>query len=406
MKRIRIFVVYGATLLVIFSMLGLSVAAAQVQYISALAYAATDTQAPTAPKGLTVTDKTHTSISLSWTASNDNIKVKGYQIFRDGKKISTSSKTTYTNSNLVPGVQYTYAVRAYDAAGNLSESSIVITAATISDSQSPSVPGDLTASAVSFTSAALTWKPSTDNVGIKGYEIYCNDKKVAATSASFYEYKKLTPGIAYTFYIKAYDKAGNYSPQSNYASVNTPQDNTAPAPPAELKAASVSATEIALTWSPSSDNVKVRGYDIIRDGIKIGSTSKTSYISKGLFPGKSYLYNVRASDVSGNLSGSSNSLTVTTLEDSQAPTAPTNLKVTAVNGASVSISWTASADNGKIAGYQIYCNGIVITTSVSTSRTVKNPFTPGLYEFWVKAYDRAGNLSDASNTVTATTASK
>lgn len=390
MKRTKIFTRWVTILIIIFSMLCQSVAAS-------------DTQAPTTPKGLTVTGKTHTSISLSWTDSNDNLKVKGYQIFRDGKKISTSSKAAYTNSNLVPGVQYTFAVRAYDTAGNVSESSTAINAATLSDLQNPSAPEDLKASTATFTSVSLSWKPSIDNVGIKGYEVYCNDKKVASTSAVFYEYKKLTPGIAYIFYIKAYDKAGNFSSESNSVSVNTLSDKIAPAPPAGLKASSVAVSEVNLTWSPAFDNVGVKGYDIIRDGVKIGAVSKTIYCSKGLFPGKSYSYTVRASDISGNLSNSSSPLKVNTLKDSQAPAPPSNLKVTAVNGASVSLSWTASTDNGKTAGYQIYCNGIVINTSISASRIVKNPFGPGLYEFWIKAYDQSGNLSASSNTVAVAT---
>ncbi|KUO76621.1 MAG: hypothetical protein APF77_16515 [Clostridia bacterium BRH_c25] len=397
MKKKRILARYGASLLIIFSML--------CSIIAAEAYASPDTQAPAAPKRLTAADASHTAISLNWAEAYDNTKVKGYQVYRDGKKIISTSKTTYTNTGLIPGTTYAYAVRAYDAAGNVSESSNVISAATIGDLQNPSTPEGLTAASVTFTSASLTWKPSTDNVGIKGYEIYCNDKKVASTSSTSYEYKKLTPGTAYTFSIKAYDKAGNYSSQSNRVSVNTAPDKTAPSPPDGLKASSVSLTEVNLTWSPSSDNVKVRGYDIIRDGIKVGTSSKTSYCSKGLFPGKSYTYTVRASDISGNLSGSSSSINVATLKDQQAPKAPSGLKVTAVKNSSVSLTWTASTDNGKVAGYQIYCNGLVISTAAGISRIVANPFGPGSVEFYIRAYDQAGNLSDGSNTVTAVTPS-
>ncbi|MHB1394562.1 MAG: fibronectin type III domain-containing protein [Clostridia bacterium] len=319
---------------------------------------------PTAPKGLTATNKTYTAISLRWTDSYDNRSVKGYQVYRDGKKITSTSKTTYTNTDLIPGRKYTYAIKAYDAAGNVSDSSIVLNATTISDPQSPSAPRDLTASSETFTSIALTWESSTDNVGIKCYEVYCNDKKISSTSATYYECKKLTPGTAYTFYIKAYDKAGNYSAQSNRVSANTVSDKTAPSTPGGLKTSSVTVTEVNLTWPPASDNVKVKGYDIIRDGVKIGTTSKTSYCNKSLIPGKNYTYTVIAYDISGNLSGNSSPLKVTTLKDLQAPTAPSELKVTAVKESSVSLAWAASADNAKVAGYQIYCNGIVITTAV------------------------------------------
>lgn len=395
MKRMKTFVRYGAMILIMLSMLCQTVIASK----------APDTKSPTAPKGLTVTDRTHTTISLSWTSSSDDTKVKGYQIYKDGKKITTTTKTTYMNKDLVPGMKYTYHIKAYDAAGNLSESSSAVNAVTISDTQNPSAPGDLTATSLTYTTASLTWKPSTDNVGVKGYEIYCNGKKIASVSAAFYECKRLTPGATYTFYIKAYDKAGNYSAQSNLITTATSADKAAPSTPDELKASSVTLTEVNLTWEPASDNVSVKGYDILRDGVKIGSTTKTSYCNKSLIPGKSYTYTVRASDASGNLSGSSQSLEVTTLKDTQPPTAPTGLKVTDIKGSSVYLAWTASKDNAKIAGYQIYCNGLVISTAARTSRVVKSPFGMGSDVFWIKAYDQAGNLSGSSNTVSAVTLS-
>jgi chitodextrinase len=274
------------------------------------------------------------------------------------------------------------------------------------DTQAPIAPKELTATYVTFTSAALTWQPAADNVGIKGYEIYCNGKKVASTSSTVYEYKKLSPSAAYLFYVKAYDKAGNYSIQSNCISVKTQTDKTAPSVPSGLKASSVSVTEVNLIWAPSSDNVNIGGYDIFRNGVKIGTTSKTSYSNKKLIPGKSYTYTVRASDISGNLSISSAPLTVNTTRDSQAPTAPKELKITAIKGASVSLEWIASTDNSKIAGYQIYCNGIVIATAAGTSRIVKSPFSLSSDVYYIKAYDIAGNLSAGSNTVTAVIASE
>lgn len=274
------------------------------------------------------------------------------------------------------------------------------------DTQSPTAPGKLTASSVSHTGAALTWKASTDNVGIKSYELYCNEKKVASTTKTYYEYKKLSPGSTYSFYVKACDKAGNYSERSNFASVSTIPDKTAPSTPGGLKASSVTVTEVNLAWQPASDNVKVRGYDIIRDGIKIGTTTRTSYCSKGLIPGKAYTYMVRTSDICGNLSVSSSPLKVSALEDTEAPSPPAELKIAAIKGNSVSLAWTASKDNGKVAGYQIYCNGLVISTAARTSRTLKSPFGTGYDVYWIKAYDQSGNLSESSNTVTAITTSE
>ena len=271
------------------------------------------------------------------------------------------------------------------------------------DVQAPTAPKDLQAASVTFTSVVLSWKPSVDNIGIKSYEVYCNGKKAASTTATVYEYKQASPGAAYIFFIKAYDKAGNYSPQSSSISVYTPADKAPPSTPSGFKSSSVSETEVNLVWTASSDNVSVRGYDILRNGVKIGTTSKTSYCNKNLTPSKSYTYTVRALDVSGNLSDSSAPLMVTTAKDTQAPTAPGELKITAIKGSSVSLEWIASTDNSKIAGYQIYCNGIVIATAAGTSRIVNSPFNRGSDTYSIKAYDIAGNLSANSNTVTAIT---
>lgn len=368
--------------------------------------AASDTQAPTVPKGLTVTGKTHTTITLGWAGSSDNIKVKGYQLYRDGKKITTTTKTVYTNKSLIPGRNYTYTVKAYDEAGNLSESSNTVIATTLSDLQSPSTPKSLRATAATFNTISIAWEPSADDVGIKDYEIYCNGKKIASPAATYYECKRLKPGTSYTFYIKACDKAGNYSAESNRISAGTTPDNAAPSIPAELRTSSVTVTEVNLAWQPALDNVKVKGYDILRDGVKIATTSKTSYCNKNLTPGKNYAYSVRASDTSGNISKSSKALNVTTLKDSQPPAAPTKLRVTDIKGSNIYLEWTASTDNAKVTGYQIYCNGIVIATAARTSRVVKSPFGLGVDMYWIKAYDQSGNLSPSSNIISAVTFSK
>lgn len=282
----------------------------------------------------------------------------------------------------------------------MSNDSTSITPATKNDTQVPSIPGALAVFSTNYTSITLTWNPSTDNTSIKSYEIYCNSRKTAATSATYYACKGLTPGKTYTFFVKAYDIAGNYSVQSNSISAATVSDNAPPSIPSGLKTSSITATEVNLTWSPSSDNVKVKGYDIFCDGSKIGSTSKTSYCSEGLVPGKSYTYTVRAIDSVGNISDNSSPLKITTQKDLESPTAPAGLKVNSVNGSSVSLTWNASVDNIKVKGYQVFCDSFKIATTTRTYCTVKSPVGLGLDVYWVKAYDLVDNISGSSNCVT------
>lgn len=357
---------------------------------------------PSAPQGLSAVNRTYTSITLNWSKSSDNVEVKGYYVYRDGKKIITSSKTTYTSRDLIPGRQYTYSIKAYDAAGNVSASGEALCIAAVADSQPPTVPGSPFASSVSFNSITLSWKPSTDNVGVKRYEIYVCGTKKASTSATSYTCKSLSPERTYNFTIKAYDTAGNCSSSSSTVYANTLVDNTAPTMPYGLKASSITETEVSLIWSPSSDNVKVKGYEIYCDGKKAGTSSKTTYTSKKLIPGNCYKYTIKAIDTSGLRSAESTCLTITTVKDLKSPTTPERLKISSLNGSSVSLSWNVSSDNVKVKGYKLYCNSSVIATTTKTTRSVKNPGL-GIGVYWVRAFDQSDNMSEKSNIVTVLT---
>ncbi|HEX2945552.1 MAG TPA: fibronectin type III domain-containing protein [Clostridia bacterium] len=359
-----------------------------------------DTQRPVAPKELLVTGKTCTSVSLSWSGASDNVRVKGYYVYRDGKKIITTSETNYKNSELVPGRKYTFEVKAYDAAGNISTNSSWAAAFTDSDTQPPTIPGSLSVSARDNTSVTVSWSPSTDNTGLKGYVVYKNGGRVASTTGTGYTVKRLLPGTTYTFFVKAYDKTGNYSDQSCSVQGMTLPDTKAPDRPFGLKGTSVTGTQITLMWSPSPDNVKVKRYEVYCDGEKKGSPAKTVFTSRNLVPGKNYKYTVVAVDTAGNRSAASDPIVIRTLKDDQKPSTPTGLKIIKKRGSSVSLEWTASSDNIKVVGYIVYCNGSEIEKSKKASRTVTNKSKPIIGIYWVKAYDLSGNLSDASNKVT------
>ncbi|KQX78524.1 carbohydrate binding domain-containing protein [Streptomyces sp. Root1310] len=82
-----------------------------------------DTQAPTAPGGLTSTGKTSSSVSLSWNAATDNVGVTGYDVYSGSARVLTVSGTSATVSGLSASTAYTFTVRARDAADNTSGAS-------------------------------------------------------------------------------------------------------------------------------------------------------------------------------------------------------------------------------------------------------------------------------------------
>ncbi len=90
-----------------------------------------DTTAPSVPTGLTSPSQTVNSISLTWTASTDNVAVTGYKVFRNGTQVGgTITTTSFTDTGLTQITQYSYTVAAIDAAGNTSVQSSALLVST------------------------------------------------------------------------------------------------------------------------------------------------------------------------------------------------------------------------------------------------------------------------------------
>ena len=88
-------------------------------------------------------------------------------------------------------------------------------------------------------------------------------------------------------------------------------DVTAPTAPA-LSASGTTSTSTNLSWSGATDAVGVTGYEVYQGSSLIGSTASTSYTVTSLSPSTTYSFTVRAKDAAGNVSASSNTVSVTT----------------------------------------------------------------------------------------------
>jgi chitodextrinase len=89
-----------------------------------------DTEAPSAPTGLSASSIGDTQLTLTWTASTDNVAVAGYRIVRDGAQVHATASTSYPDTGLAPLTAYTYRVAAYDFANNESALSAPFTVTT------------------------------------------------------------------------------------------------------------------------------------------------------------------------------------------------------------------------------------------------------------------------------------
>jgi chitodextrinase len=89
-------------------------------------------------------------------------------------------------------------------------------------------------------------------------------------------------------------------------------DTQAPTVPTGLASSAVTATSVGLSWTASTDNVGVAGYDILRNGVAVATSTTTTYTDAGLAADTSYSYSVRARDLADNLSAASAAITVQT----------------------------------------------------------------------------------------------
>jgi endo-1,4-beta-xylanase len=197
------------------------------------------------------------------------------------------------------------------------------------DTQAPSTPAGLVASGTTSSSISLAWTASTDNVGVTGYQILRapgasggSFAQVGTSSTPSFTNSGLASSTTFRYQVRAIDAAGNVSAVSNTVTAATQgggTDTQAPTAPANLAAGSSTASSISLSWTASTDNVGVTGYQILRaPGIsggtftQVGTSTGAAFNNTGLTASTTYRYQVRATDAAGNLSAVSSTVTATT----------------------------------------------------------------------------------------------
>lgn len=177
---------------------------------------------------------------------------------------------------------------------------------------------------------------------------------------------------------------------SQVLSISVNPDGSAPGAPPNL-GGSTTVTSAQLAWEPSTDNVAVEGYRILLEGQIVATTDSLSFAMTGLNPQTEYDFQVIAFDATGNSSLPA-TITLTTLPDQSAPTAPGGLAAVP-QLSSVQLTWSASTDNVGVDFYRIRRDGDIIATiqSLAYNDTGLEVDTPYSYE--VTAVDAAGNVS-------------
>ena len=292
-------------------------------------------QKPSAPSGLSVSN-TIASLTLKWNAVTD---ATGYEIYRagtDGKysKIKTVTSTSYVDTNVKNNTQYSYKIKAYNAAG----ASAFSTAASLKKTQISvsNLKADANGSKVQ-----LSWTGVV--TGAEGYVIYRRTEggsyaEIGRTSGNTYS-DTISAGIKYYYAVAVYSgsRTEDKCPEVGVMYLATPSG------------LSVSNTIASLTlkWNAVKG---ATGYEIYRAGTdgkysKITTVTSTSYVDTSVKNNTQYSYRIKAY----NTACTSAFSTAASLKKTQISVS--NLKADA-NGSKVQLSWTGGVTGAE--GYVIY----------------------------------------------------
>ena len=354
--------------------------------------------AQTPPSNLSATAVSGSQIDLTWTGSG---VFATYNVYRDGGLVASGfTATSYSDAGLSNYTEYQYFVTA-TVFGSESGPSNTVVERTL-DGTDPSTPNGLFGVAVSTTRIDLVWNPSTDpETGISEYVVYRDGGEVARTASTGYSDTGLTASTVYQYRVSAVNGAGTEGDQSGPENVKT-LDPEPPPPPTNLSAATVSSSEIDLSWTaPNADDLI--GYRVYRNGTPVATPTSTSYRDSGLQAFTTYTYTVTALDNEGTESGPSNPDQATTL-DGTPPTTPANLSATATGTTTIGLTWAPSADpETGVSGYRVFRNGSQIAEIGGTSYEDTGLSPATTYNYRVRAVNGQGLVSDPSNQATATT---
>jgi len=148
--------------------------------------AVTDTQSPSAPTGLTAGTVTSSKVPLSWTASTDDQGVAGYRVFRGATQVGEVAGTSFTDTTVAASTTYTYTVKAFDGAGNVSEPSnpVTVTTPAPSDTTPPTVSMTAPGEGATVTGTTKLTATASDASGIAGVQFLLDGSPLGAEDTS------------------------------------------------------------------------------------------------------------------------------------------------------------------------------------------------------------------------------
>lgn len=352
--------------------------------------------------------------------ATDNVGVKKFEIFVDSDLVAVMNTTPYSfnlNTSTIANGLHVFTAMAYDAAGNVGQSSAVTVMINnpLPDLTAPVVTSFVIPATAAALAVPVTSFSASDNVEVTGYLISESSVAPAASAAGWTSsaptWFNFSASGSKTAYAWTKDAAGNVSaslsssvvitiPDFSGLSLNT--DTTAPVVNTFIMPVTATTTTVAISSLTATDNVGVTGYLVTESSAApTASTSgwttfaPTSFTFSGAGSKTAYAW---AKDAAGKISASLSRAVVITLPDTTAPTVATFTAPLTATTLSVAISLTAT-DNIGVIGYMV--NESASAPSASTagwSASAPSSYTfttTGTKTLYAWAKDAAGNVSVA-----------
>ncbi|XP_031727731.1 receptor-type tyrosine-protein phosphatase delta-like isoform X20 [Anarrhichthys ocellatus] len=373
---------------------------------------------PKAPGTAVVTERTATSITLTWDSGNPE-PVSYYIIQHRAKgsedpykEIDGIATTRYSVGGLSPYSHYDFRVAAVNTIGQ-GPSSEVVEARTAEQAPS-SPPRQVRGRMLSTTTAIIHWdEPEEPNGQVVGYRVYYTSdnllpvnqwEKQMVRSANFITIQGLTPNKTYYIRVLAFTSVGD-GPLSQDLQIIA--KTGVPSQPSEFKGEAKSETSILLSWvappQGGPDN-QITGYELVyrraddTEEKKVSFEPTTSYLLKNLKPFSTYTFQLAARSKHG-IGAYTNEVSIDTPQTLFA----TNFRVKAAMKNSVLLSWEIRDKNPAQPFTILYGKSQSVEVDGKQTQKLITGLEPDTqYSFLLT--NRANSAGGLQHRVTATTA--
>lgn len=215
--------------------------------------------------------------------------------------LAKTAPITVTNTGTIPA-PYTLTLGA--AAANTLATTILVNTWPVA-SAANCLPG----SAVPGTASSSNWGavPAVGgSLGAGVAAVWCVRTSMTSAQVNANSGGSMTANLALTSNI------GSWTSSVSATAVQSAVDMDPPTTPGAPAATGTTDTQTTLTWTASSDNVAVTGYEVYRGGVLVTTVATNTFTHTGLTPLSSNVYTIKARDLAGNTSAASPSTTVTT----------------------------------------------------------------------------------------------